>query len=112
MWCQQWAHNKPKAIYFFFRYLCTHLIFAAAAVEAGIGGAVVDVGFAESADEAFAALALELVVEVEALGCSSRVAEVGGALVDGRLAVKAGVAWTAVANVTKVAVYNRFIKFR
>jgi hypothetical protein len=81
-----------------------YLVLAVAAVEARVGGAVVDVGLAVLADEALAALALEPVVQVEALGRAGRVAKVGGTLVDGRLAVESGEAWPAVANVAEIAV--------
>ena len=82
----------------------TYLIFADSSIEARAWSAIVDVGLTEPSDEPFPALALELVVQVETLRRSGRVAKVGGTLVDGRLAVQAGVAGAAVANKAEFAI--------
>ena len=81
-------------------------VVAGAAVEAGVAGAVVDVLVAVLSAESLAALALELVVEVEAARGPSRVAEVGRALVAGGLAREADVARSAVAHEALVGVCN------
>jgi hypothetical protein len=84
-----------------------HLVSAGPAIEAGAGRTVVDVDLAHLALEALPALALELVVEIQALGCAGGVAEVGGTLVDGGLAGEANETGSAVALEGAVGVWKR-----
>ena len=71
---------------------------ARAAIEAGVGGAVVNVLLAILSPESLATFAFKLVVEVEAARRSRRIAEVRRALVAGGLAREADVAWSAIAD--------------
>jgi hypothetical protein len=68
------------------------------AIEARVGSALVNVGLAHLANETRAALALEHVVQVDALFRANRVARVRLALVNLGLALQANVAGTALAS--------------